>query len=62
MKKYGGFIPGIRPGKPTAEYLSYVLSRITAPGSVYLGVIALFPLVALASIGVAELPVRRSAC
>ena len=33
MKKYGGFIPGIRAGKPTAEYLQYVLSRITAPGS-----------------------------
>ena len=54
MKKYGGFIPGIRPGRPTAEYLSYVLSRLTAPGSVYLGAIALFPLVALASIGVAN--------
>jgi preprotein translocase subunit SecY len=54
MKKYGGFIPGIRPGRPTAEYLTYVLSRLTAPGSVYLGVIALFPLLALASIGVAN--------
>jgi preprotein translocase subunit SecY len=54
MKKYGGFIPGIRPGRPTAEYLSYVLSRLTAPGSFYLGVIALFPLVALSSIGVAN--------
>jgi preprotein translocase subunit SecY len=52
MKKYGGFIPGIRPGRPTAEYLGYVLSRLTTPGSVYLGVIALFPLVALAGIGV----------
>jgi preprotein translocase subunit SecY len=54
MKKYGGFIPGIRPGRPTADYLSYVLSRLTAPGSTYLGVIALFPLVALTSIGVAN--------
>ena len=36
MKKYGGFIPGIRPGRPTAEYLDYVLSRITLPGSLYL--------------------------
>jgi preprotein translocase subunit SecY len=54
MKKYGGFIPGIRPGRPTAEYLGYVLSRLTAPGSAYLGLIALFPLVALASIGVAN--------
>jgi preprotein translocase subunit SecY len=52
MKKYGGFIPGIRPGRPTAEYLSYVLTRLTTPGSVYLGVVALFPLVALAIIGV----------
>jgi len=54
MKKYGGFIPGIRPGRPTSEYLSYVLSRLTAPGSVYLGVIALFPLVALTAIGVGQ--------
>jgi preprotein translocase subunit SecY len=52
MKKYGGFIPGIRPGRPTAEYLGYVLNRLTAPGSIYLGVVALFPLVALAVIGV----------
>jgi preprotein translocase subunit SecY len=43
MKKYGGFIPGIRPGKPTADYLQYVLSRILLAGSVYLGVIAVLP-------------------
>jgi preprotein translocase subunit SecY len=43
MKKYGGFIPGIRPGKPTADYLNFVLSRITLPGSVYLGVVAVLP-------------------
>jgi len=43
MKKYGGFIPGIRPGKPTADYLRFVLSRITLPGSIYLGVIAVLP-------------------
>ena len=47
MKKYGGFIPGIRTGRPTAEYLDYVLTRITLPGSLYLGIIALIPLVAL---------------
>jgi preprotein translocase subunit SecY len=41
MKKYGGFIPGIRAGRPTEEYLNYVLSRITFPGSIYLGLIAL---------------------
>ena len=52
MKKYGGFIPGIRPGRPTAEYLGYVLTRLTTPGSMYLGAVALFPLVALAAIGV----------
>ena len=40
MKKYGGFIPGIRPGRPTAEYLQFVLSRITLPGAVYLGIVA----------------------
>ena len=54
MKKYGGFIPGIRPGRPTAEYLQYVLSRLTAPGSVYLGIVALFPLVALGAIGIGQ--------
>jgi len=43
MKKYGGFIPGIRAGRPTAEYLSYVISRITAPGAVYLALVALIP-------------------
>jgi preprotein translocase subunit SecY len=43
MKKYGGFIPGIRPGRPTADYLKYVLSRITLPGSIYLGIIAVLP-------------------
>ncbi|MBV8931453.1 MAG: preprotein translocase subunit SecY, partial [Kutzneria sp.] len=43
MKKFGGFIPGIRPGRPTSEYLSYVLNRITLPGSLYLGVIAVLP-------------------
>ena len=46
MKKYGGFIPGIRAGKPTEDYLSYVLSRITLPGALYLGLIALIPLIA----------------
>jgi len=47
MKKYGGFIPGIRAGRPTAEYLSYVLNRITVPGAIYLAVISLIPLIAL---------------
>ena len=43
MKRYGGFVPGIRPGKPTAEYLGFVLSRITLPGSLYLAVISVLP-------------------
>ncbi len=51
MKKYGGFIPGIRAGKPTEDYLSYVLARITLPGSLYLGLIALIPLIAFVLIG-----------
>ncbi|GGD23185.1 preprotein translocase subunit SecY [Nocardioides daphniae] len=51
MKKYGGFIPGIRAGKPTQDYLSYVLSRITFPGALYLGLISLIPLIAFAVIG-----------
>ncbi len=51
MKQYGGFIPGIRAGRPTAEYLNYVLTRITLPGSLYLGLVALIPLVALTLLG-----------
>lgn len=53
MKKYGGFIPGIRPGRPTAEYLDYVLTRITTAGALYLSVLAVIPLVVLAQ---AQLP------
>ncbi|MEB4614303.1 preprotein translocase subunit SecY [Leucobacter sp. M11] len=51
MKKYGGFVPGIRAGRPTAEYLNYVLTRITLPGSIYLGLIAMIPLIALSLFG-----------
>ncbi|MQA83218.1 MAG: preprotein translocase subunit SecY [Streptosporangiales bacterium] len=54
MKKYGGFIPGIRPGRPTAEYLNYVLTRLTAPGSMYLGLVALIPMVALSVAGATQ--------
>jgi preprotein translocase subunit SecY len=43
MKKYGGFIPGIRPGKNTSDFIDNILSRITLPGSIFLGVIAVFP-------------------
>ncbi len=48
MKRYGGFIPGIRAGQPTADFLRYVINRVTAAGSLYLGIIALIPLFALA--------------
>ena len=51
MKKYGGFVPGIRPGQPTADYLDYVLSRITAAGSIYLAIVALLPMLALVFLG-----------
>ena len=51
MKKYGGFIPGIRPGRPTAEYLDYVLTRITTAGSIYLSVLAVLPLIVAAQAG-----------
>ncbi len=47
MKKYGGFIPGIRAGKPTSDYLNFILTRITWPGSLYLALIALIPMIAL---------------
>src|SRR5204863_1438452 len=43
MRKYGGFIPGIRPGKRTAEYVNQVLTRITLVGAVYLAIIAIIP-------------------
>jgi len=54
MKKYGGFIPGIRAGKPTAQYLDYVLTRLTAPGALYLGLIAIMPVFAFNFLGVAN--------
>ncbi|MDQ3479967.1 MAG: preprotein translocase subunit SecY [Actinomycetota bacterium] len=47
MKKYGGFVPGIRAGKPTEDYLAYVLSRLTFTGANYLALVALVPLIAL---------------
>jgi preprotein translocase subunit SecY len=47
MKKYGGFIPGIRPGRQTAEYLNNILTRITLPGALFLAVIAILPYIIL---------------
>jgi preprotein translocase subunit SecY len=43
MKKYGGFIPGVRPGKKTAEYIDHVLTRITLPGALFLAIISVLP-------------------
>jgi preprotein translocase subunit SecY len=43
MKKYGGFIPGVRPGAPTAEYFDYIINRITLPGGIFLAGIAVAP-------------------
>ena len=43
LRKYGGYIPGIRPGPPTAQYLDRVLSRLTLPGSLYLAIVAVLP-------------------
>ena len=57
MKKYGGFIPGIRPGRRTAEYLDEVLSRLTFVGSIYLGVVALLPIFLISGLNVGALPV-----
>ncbi|MEX0952730.1 MAG: preprotein translocase subunit SecY [Nitriliruptoraceae bacterium] len=48
MKRYGGFVPGIRPGRQTAEYLDRVLTRITLPGSLYLATVAVLPFILLA--------------
>jgi preprotein translocase subunit SecY len=57
MRKHGGFIPGIRPGKRTAEYLDYVLSRITFGGAIYLALVAILPEFLIAGIHVAPIPV-----
>ncbi|HZJ18249.1 MAG TPA: preprotein translocase subunit SecY [Patescibacteria group bacterium] len=46
IQKYGGFIPGVRPGTPTANYLNYILTRITLAGAIFLGTIAILPVIA----------------
>ncbi|GGK81817.1 preprotein translocase subunit SecY [Ornithinimicrobium pekingense] len=56
MKRYGGFIPGIRAGRPTAEYLEYVINRITTPGALYLAVLSLIPLIAFNMLQVTDFP------
>ncbi|GAA1486785.1 preprotein translocase subunit SecY [Brachybacterium fresconis] len=54
MKKYGGFVPNVRAGKPTERYLRYVINRIQTPGAIYLAVISLMPLLAFAYLGVSQ--------
>ena len=56
MKKYGGFIPGIRPGRQTAEYLDRILTRITLPGAIFIAMIALMPSIFLATQNIQQLP------
>ena len=43
MKKQGGFVPGVRPGKSTSDYIDHILTRVTLPASVFLALIAIFP-------------------
>jgi preprotein translocase subunit SecY len=52
LKKYGGFIPGVRPGRPTAEFLDKILARLTFPGSLYLAAVAALPAIVYARTGV----------
>ncbi|MBU6148135.1 MAG: preprotein translocase subunit SecY [Actinomycetales bacterium] len=54
MKKYGGFIPGIRAGRPTAEYLDYVLTRLMTAGSLYLAAIAIIPFFAFGAFDIGQ--------
>jgi len=54
MKRYGGFIPGIRAGRPTAEYLQYVITRITSAGALYLAIIAIFPVIVFAALNLPD--------
>jgi preprotein translocase subunit SecY len=57
MRKYGGFVPGIRPGKRTAEYIDAILARITLAGAVYLALVALLPEFLLTGFKVAPIPI-----
>ena len=56
MRKYGGFIPGIRPGKNTAEYMNKILTKITVVGGLYLSVLCLIPQIMISGIALQHLP------
>jgi preprotein translocase subunit SecY len=51
LKKYGGFIPGVRPGRPTAEFLDRILARLTFPGALYLAAVAALPTILISQTG-----------
>ena len=55
IQKYGGFIPGVRPGKPTASYLNYILTRITLAGACFLGLVAIMPQIIQVATGIQTL-------
>jgi preprotein translocase subunit SecY len=57
MRKYGGFIPGIRPGKNTAEYMDKILSKITVVGGLYLALLSIIPQIMIQGIKLQRLPV-----
>lgn len=57
IRKYGGFIPGIRPGQPTADYLNFILNRITLVGALFLGAIAILPSLVQGTTGISNLTI-----
>ncbi len=61
LQKNGGFVPGIRPGRPTSEYLSRVLTRITLAGALFLGIVAVLPFFARIFTGITQLPLGSTA-
>ncbi len=61
LQKNGGFVPGIRPGRPTAEYLSRVLNRITLAGALFLGLVAILPFIARQLTGITQLGLGSTA-
>ena len=60
IRKYGGYIPGIRPGKRTAEFIDKILSRLTAAGAVYLVLVCLLPEFLMTGFKVQPIPVHRA--
>src|SRR5207245_5233867 len=58
LRKYGGYVPGIRPGPPTAQYLDRVLTRLTLPGSIYLALVAVLPGIFIYYFGFSQSPSR----